>query len=455
MPFSRIQHFLKKLGNGLPEPRQTGDDDAVTDGPAAANASNSVETRDLSNQWTAEGVRVAQVMWDFFWDESYSHFRTSQASSETVGNWSGYVVWPYTIGVQALLEAEAASPGTFTDKIEKALDGIGKFFSSEFNAYCAWIWTAGNRDIYYDDNAQVVSAFLRAYQMPGLGNETYLEQAQKVAGFLFTGWESDNGGGMKWHLDQTIRNACTGSLTAVAVLQLAQVLKNEGKGNGTDGYKTVDELVAFGEACVTWVIDNLQLDSGLIEDGENGGPTYTYNTGHTLHALTLLNSLKPSSDLAAKAKTLATAAIDRNLTLFDTSVPEEDLRYWWDNTFFLHLLVEGLVSYVQVFGADEPELATNVKAEITRNMEYLHTYIVDNDDGMYWRGLELYTISMGHLAVYKELTGDTTRNASLNAEERWMDATSLTLPVAQRGMCKTLLGNGGAARSFLIAGTLV
>lgn len=73
----------------------------------------------------------------------------------------------------------------------------------------------------------------------------------------------------------------------------------------------------------------------------------------------------------------------------------------------------------------------------------------------YWRSLRLYAISMERLQVYKDWTGDTTRVAQLNQEERWMDDASLALPVGSRGMMKTLLGSGGAARSLFIAARIV
>lgn len=62
---------------------------------------------------------------------------------------------------------------------------------------------------------------------------------------------------------------------------------------------------------------------------------------------------------------------------------------------------------------------------------------------------------MEHLQVYKDWTGDTSRQAQLNREERWMDDASLALPIGARGMAKTLLGNGGAARSLFIAARIV
>lgn len=86
--------------------------------------------------------------------------------------------------------------------------------------------------------------------------------------FLLTGWDTANGGGMKWHVAMTTRNACTTSLTAVAVLTLAKM------GHGTNG-QTSSQLITFGRTAIQWILDQLQLDSGLIMDGVGGGPTYT------------------------------------------------------------------------------------------------------------------------------------------------------------------------------------
>lgn len=73
---------------------------------------------------------------------------------------------------------------------------------------------------------------------------------------------------MKWHVGMATRNACSTSLTAVAVLKLAKM------GQRTPG-KTRNELIMFARTATQWILDELQLDSGLIMDGIGGGPTYT------------------------------------------------------------------------------------------------------------------------------------------------------------------------------------
>lgn len=102
--------------------------------------------------FTAEGTTLCRTMWGHFWSPSHSHFVTNKASGETVGDWNGYTLWPFVIGIEALLEAEAAVPGQFTTEIHAALEACEKFKSTERRgAYTAWVYFEGNDDVYYGE----------------------------------------------------------------------------------------------------------------------------------------------------------------------------------------------------------------------------------------------------------------------------------------------------------------
>lgn len=47
------------------------------------------------NALVTEGARLTSGFWNYFWDPEYQHFRTTKKSSETVGEWNGYTLWPY------------------------------------------------------------------------------------------------------------------------------------------------------------------------------------------------------------------------------------------------------------------------------------------------------------------------------------------------------------------------
>lgn len=250
---------------------------------------------------------------------------------------------------------------------------------------------------------------------------------------------------MRWHVAKPdARNACTTNLSAIAAIKLVKA--------GGGGLNT-ETLLAYARKCVDWTVNTLSLESGLIKDGAGGGPTWTYNTGTVLYAICQLRAF--GDDRSQQALVLAEAACDRQKSLFDQTTPKArlEVRYWWDSTFFVHLLMEGLVEFVEVFGSQFPETAAKAREEVKRHTRYMVQYL-KGKDGLYVRNLRLYVISMEHVKMFHTMTGDTNRQAALDESERWKDAESLKLPVAQRGVAKTLLGNGGMARCLLIAGRI-
>ena len=102
------------------------------------------------NHFTEEGTRLCQALWLHFWNHRHQHFTTAKASSDTVGDWNGYTIWPFSVGIEALLEAEHLQPGGFAEEIHSALAAFEKFRSRKRRGgYCAWVWFEGNDDVYY------------------------------------------------------------------------------------------------------------------------------------------------------------------------------------------------------------------------------------------------------------------------------------------------------------------
>jgi hypothetical protein len=236
-----------------------------------------------------------------------------------------------------------------------------------------------------DDNAQVAIAQIAAYRLTK--EESYLERAKEVVEFLHTGWDEYRGG-VRWHMRTsgppfTDRNTCSTVLTAVACLRLAQLEAID------DGLR--QRNIQFAEKAVYWTIKGLKNDQCLIMDGfsEHNGcftlnrTTFTYNTGMTIAALSLIHSMKPSDQIRFWALELATAAVDHSKGLFDLSVRGMGVRYWWDATFFTQLLVEGLLTFLDVFGQDiDSRLMSRIATEVRREMEYMMDYLKDECDGL-------------------------------------------------------------------------
>ncbi len=212
--------------------------------------------------------------------------------------------------------------------------------------------------------------------------------------FLIAGWDDTGSpGGVRWHRGTSPtaeRNACSTSLTAVACLRLGHIKE----GIPADLRAS---CVDIGEKATIWLLEKLQHTDGLIMDGlkwEDGSwrvnpVKWTYNTGSTLSALSLLYRFKPSSEIQRKAVEVATAAIDSSKILFDLTVTDPEKRYWWDSTFFSHLLVEGLVLVLRVFNQEalgdqrlDPRFANDVRNQVIRQTFFVKDFLRDDVDGL-------------------------------------------------------------------------
>ena len=397
-----------------------------------------------------EGLRLTSEFWVAFWNPHSRYFSAQRPSAETVPPSNGYLLWPSIIAIEALVEAERASPGNYREQLKAGMQSIEIFYSKQYGAYTAWHKFHGNNDIYYDDNAQVAIAQIAAFELTH--DPEYYSRAKRVVDFLMDGWDdSQNPGGMPWHFNSPdSRNTCSTSLTAIALLRLAQVSREKSK------------YLVLAQKATDWVISRLKNNEGLIMDGiekENGtwkvnNTTWTYNTGSTLTALSLLYQFHPSTETLISAFGLASAAIDRSKSLYDRSVSDTDVRYWWDSTFFVQLLVEGLLTFLGVFGQPQlgnqqvsPALSETIRNEIKREMRYMIDYIKDQHDGLYFRNFRLYVIGHTQLVEYRSLVNDSTRQLSPDASER----VNGDGPIEKRPLVKTLLGNAGAARALLLA----
>lgn len=401
------------------------------------------------NRLTTAGNQMALAVYKKFWNRDRQNFAAKHESAETIGNWNGYAIWPYacpfcliflvrtvadmssqTVGLQALLAAEETSPNTYTEKIHRAIAGMRKYWNPHHSAYCAWHYTDGNDDIYYDDNAQVAIALITAYCLPSTTRPEYLTTARTLISFLMTG-ENPGGGGVLWKLGSPPMqlNACSTNLSGIAALLVAQHVDDS------------EPLKRFGQRCSDFVQNTLLLQSGLVKDGPSGGPTWSYNTGAALTVACMLGEEE-------RAVAFATAAVDRNKGLYDQTVSDENKRYWWDETYFVQLLIEGLVTFIETYGSRHEKLCEVIREEVGREMNYMLNELRDSKDGLTWRNWRLYKIGEEQTKRFRVVCEEE-RKCEYDPSERVIQEK---VDVKRRKLCKTLLGSAGSARALCFAG---
>ncbi|HEY0867377.1 MAG TPA: glycoside hydrolase family 76 protein [Fimbriimonas sp.] len=400
-----------------------------------------IQTAHPSTDFRKEASRLTDLTMKTFWYPEARIFRAPVMSSEAVpsegATKNGYTLWPSLLGMHALVEGEKKRKGHYRKRIAEVFDGLSQYRDPEKKGYNAWLHFPGNDDKFYDDNAWVMIIFTEAYE--ATGEKRYLDRAAEVMGWQRGGW-TDEPGGVRWgtNPDSTQAEDRTTSATAGSALAAILLAKN--------GVDKADNL-AWAKKLLNWIETRMLDSDGLVRDGlyaktwEMMPTKWTYNTGVPIRAYVELYRLEKDRKWLEKAKKLGDAAIDRDKGLYDSLVKNPSKRYWYDGSYFVHYLVDGLV---QLSKETRDKRYVN---EAKRNAEFAMKHLRDPKDGLYFRNWRLWMIDEPHLEAWKRLTGEDGKLAA-DHSERSLEPSSEKLPVEERPLVKTILANGGNARMF-------
>lgn len=401
-----------------------------------------------------EAARLTQACLSHFWDQNSRMFRAPVLSAETVASDKlhdrGYTFWPSLLGLHALIEGEKIHSGRYTAQISMVYDGLEQYYSKDLHAYTSWLHFPGNTDAYYDDNSwavtTLVEAALACRKAAPQRATIYLNRARTVmADFVVKSYDATGKpGGVRWGTDPTKPNtsdrgtsSTAGSALAALMLARAGV---EAKFYTQWAYELLD-----------WLTSRLQDGDGLVMDAlapPDWAPRrikWTYNTGVPLRAYIEHYRLTKNPHSLAMATRLAKAALNAQGALFDQKVQDVTKRSFWDGTYFVQYLVDGLLQFAQV--SPDAKLVADARGVATRTARTIYTSLRDPGDGFYWRNLRLYTIGETQHDLWQKWTGQTIE-PEYDATERSQEAKFQALPVKDRPLVKTLLANVGVARLF-------
>ncbi|SFQ54741.1 Predicted alpha-1,6-mannanase, GH76 family [Amycolatopsis arida] len=157
---------------------------------------------------------------------------------------------------------------------------------------------------YYDDEGWWALTWINAHDLTG--DPRYLATARGIFADLLTGWDDVCGGGLWWNKDRRYKNAITNELFITVATRLAA---------RTPGPAAAEYLGWARRGWAWFAASGMINSSGLVNDGlddacaNNGQPTWTYNQGVILGALTDLTRLTGDRTLLATAHRIAGAAI--------------------------------------------------------------------------------------------------------------------------------------------------
>jgi uncharacterized protein YyaL (SSP411 family) len=323
--------------------------------------------------------------------------------------------------------------------------GLDGYYDLKASAYNAWLTYPGNNDKYYDDNSWAIVALVDCFEVTGVA--AYRDRAAEIMErFILGGWDaSGKPGGMRWGTDPTKANtsdksACSTSGAALAAFRLAKV-----------GVRR-DYYLKWGRGALDWVVTRMRDKDDLVRDAlrEPGwrmiDTKWTYNTGAPIHAFVEHYQLSKDRSSLEEARRMGAASIDRSKRLYDGLVRDPANRYWYDSSFFVPYLVDGLLKLYRATGDRAP------LEEVKRNADYAYACIRDPADGLYFRSWRLWKIGDAQLEKWREITGQTHR-LEADDSERSGDRQFAKLSVERRPLVKTLLANAAMARLYwLLAG---
>ncbi len=383
------------------------------------------------NPYAAEADRLTKAMIAHFYDEEEQIWRPRIATAESVGT-EGYTFWSCLVAWQAIIEAAKVDPKTWKPQIAPFYDALEQYYDRADSAYCAWKYFPGNEDKFYDDNAWAAMACMEAFEVTA--DRRYRDRAIAVFdNFVKEGWD---GTGFRWGTadeeNRRDRTACSASSTALAALRVGK-------------WRHDPEDLMWAKRALDWIRSELVSPQGLICDGFSSPSyrmnrtTWTYNTGAPIRAALEYAEQSGDSSYRDWARDLGDAAIDRSKAMYDGAVKNPKHKYWYDATFFVQYLADGLRQLTLATG-DEKYLT-----EARRNADYVMAHLRD-DDGLYWRTMRLWMIDEKRHRAFTQLTGQTTPALTPDGGERSHEPEDLKKPTGERPMTKTLLGNAGAAR---------
>lgn len=212
-------------------------------------------------------------------------------------------LWPYsgTLSAATMLYKVTQQEEYLTLIENKILPGLEEYYDHERYpfGYASYISRAPLSDRFYDDNIWIGIDFVDLYSMT---NKTaYLEKAEEVWAFVYSGYDEKLGGGIYWvEQDKKSKHTCSNAPASVLAAKLY---------SATHETKFLEQSISLYE----WTKEHLQDNEDLLYydnidlEGNADTKKYSYNSGQMLQAAVLLYKETRNESYLNDAQKLAKA----------------------------------------------------------------------------------------------------------------------------------------------------
>jgi predicted alpha-1,6-mannanase (GH76 family) len=242
---------------------------------------------------------------------------------------------------------------------------------------------------YYDDEGWWAIAWIKAYDLTH--KSVYLDTAKTIFQDMTGGWDSTCGGGLWWDKARTYKNAIPNELFLEVAIRLHERTPGDsvGGGGGPENISYIDWAMKEW----SWFKQSGMLNSShLVNDGldattcqNNNDPTWTYNQGVILGALTDLYYATHNTSYLAQAEVIADSNnrtnVDENGILYEATC-EPDNSCSDDGPQFKGIYMKNLYYLYQ---ADHKQAYRDF---IMKNADAIWNFSRDDIDhlGLHWDG---------------------------------------------------------------------
>lgn len=287
--------------------------------------------------------KVTDNLWNLFWNKNSSNWNDQCDNTNTP------VVWSVAVASKAITDTHTSSTA------RSVINALLKYRNSQNNGFLAS--TAGNNDIYVDDDAQVVWVFTDAAEI--LYDNTVSQQASDTVDFIEK-QKNNQIGGITWSINDVYVASISTLEAGLAAMKLYAVNSDA-------------SLISFAKYTLGWSFDNLlDQDNKFFYDGVTPGGgvnkgQLSYTVGVAISTLAYLERYDggDSDDWRAIAVELAVRAIGGgklDSIFFSGGHLSNDLKY-------SHLLLVGfadLLSMTSPSSQYQQEAYDAIRATVVR-----------------------------------------------------------------------------------------
>lgn len=254
-------------------------------------------------------------------------------------------LWPYSGMLSGCVSLyKTTGDAKYRDILEKQiLPGLELYWDNIREPFCyqSYPMFNGKSDRFYDDNDWLAIDFCDYYALTK--EPKYLEKAEALHAYIYSGWSEELGGGIFWCEQQRVsKNTCSNAPATVLCMKLYELTKKP-------------EYLEWAKKTYAWTKENLCDTTDYVYwdnialNGKIATQKYTYNSGQMIQAGVLLYKETGDESYLADAQRTAKGSFDHFTSM--RKLPNgKAIRFYTSSPWFNVIMFRGLKALYEVDG---------------------------------------------------------------------------------------------------------